>query len=131
MLQEKVADRKLIKSQQSEITRLTGQVQAYLQLVKRKQLSREEYNGRFNLLVHGIDGDENNSWETRCTTETKLKKILIDGLNIENVDDLQILDLHSLPQHPLYCNNAKVNRPIVFKLPTTTTNIGSEQTEAS
>ena len=131
MLQEKVADRKLIKSQQSEITRLTGQVQAFLQLVIRKQLSREEYNGRFNLLVHGIDGDENNSWETRCTTETKLKKILIDGLNVENVDDLQILDLHSLPQHPLYCNNAKVNRPIVFKLPTATTNIGFEQTEAS
>ena len=34
--QEKAADRKLINSQQSEITRLTGQVEGYLQLVKRE-----------------------------------------------------------------------------------------------
>ena len=114
--QEKAADRKLINSQQSEITRLTGQVEGYLQLVKREQLSREAYSKRFNLLVHGIDEEENNAWETRSTTETKLKKFLIEGLNIENVDDLQILDLHRLPQHPLYRNNTKVNRPIIFKL---------------
>ena len=107
--QEKAADRKLINSQQSEITRLTGQVEGYLQLVKREQLSREAYSKRFNLLVHGIDEEENNAWETRSTTETKLKKFLIEGLNIENVDDLQILDLHRLPQHPLYRNNTKVN----------------------
>ena len=94
---EKAADRKLINSQQSEITRLTGQVEGYLQLVKREQLSREAYSKRFNLLVHGIDEEENNAWETRSTTETKLKKFLIEGLNIENVDDLQILDQHRLP----------------------------------
>ena len=114
--QEKAADRKLINSQQSEITRLAGQVEGYLQLVKREQLSRKAYSKCFNLLVHGIDEEENNAWETKSTTETKLKKFLIEGLNIENVDDLQILDLHRLPQHPLYRNNTKVNRPIIFKL---------------
>ena len=56
--QEKDADRKLINSQQSEITRLTGQVEGYLQLVKREQLSREAYSKRFNLLVHGIDEED-------------------------------------------------------------------------
>ena len=65
------------------------------------------------MLVHGIDEEENNAWETRSTTETKLKKFLIECLNIENVDDLRILDLH---RHPLYRNNTKVNRPIIFKL---------------
>ena len=69
--QEKAADRKLINSQQSEITRLTGQVEGYLQLVKREQLSREAYSKRFNLLVDGIDEEENNAWETRSSTDTK------------------------------------------------------------
>ena len=61
--QEKAADRKLINSQQSEITRLTGQVEGYLQLVKREQLSRVAYSKRFNLLVYGIDEEENNAWK--------------------------------------------------------------------
>ena len=39
--QEKAAGRKLINSQQSEITRLIWQVESYLQLVKRKQLSQK------------------------------------------------------------------------------------------
>ena len=116
MQQEKAADRKLINSQQSEITRLTGQVEGYLQIVKREQLSIKAYSKRFSLLVHGIDEDENNAWETSSTTETKLKNFLIEGLKIENVDNLQIFDLHRLPQDPLYGNNAKVNTPIIFKL---------------
>ena len=37
--QEKVVDRKLINSQQSEITGLTRQVEGYLQLIKREQIS--------------------------------------------------------------------------------------------
>ena len=93
--QEKAADRKLINSQQSEITRLTGQVEGYLQIVKREQLSIKAYSKRFSLLVHGIDEDENNAWETSSTTETKLKNFLIEGLKIENIDNLQIFDLHS------------------------------------
>ena len=36
--QEKAANRRLINSHQSEITRLTGQVEDYLQLVTREQL---------------------------------------------------------------------------------------------
>ena len=116
ILQEKAADCKLINSQQSEITRLTGQVEGYLQLIKREQLSRGTYSKRFNLLVHGIDEEKNNAWETKSTTEIKLNKFLIEGLNIENVDDLQIFDLHRLPQHPLYRNKTKVNRSIIFKL---------------
>ena len=68
------------------------------------------------MLVYGIDKDENNAWETRFTSENKLKNFLIDSLSIENVDELQTLDLHRLPQHPLYRNNAKLNRPIIFKL---------------
>ena len=98
MQQEKAADRKLINSQQSEFTRLTRHVEGYLLLGEREQQSREEYSKRFDLLVHGIDEDENNAWETRSTTETKLKKFLIESLKIENVDDLQILGLHRLPQ---------------------------------
>ena len=49
--------------------------------------------------------------------ETKLKNLLIEGQKFENANDLRILGLqHRLLQHPLYCNNAKVNRPIIFKL---------------
>ena len=68
------------------------------------------------MLVRGIDEDKNNAWETRSPTETTLNNFLFEGLKIENVDDLQILDLHRLRQYPLYHNNAKVNRPIIFKL---------------
>ena len=95
---------------------LIGQVEAYLQLVKREQLSREAYNKRYNLFVHGIDENKNNAWETRSTTETKLKNVSIEGLKIENIDDLQIIDLPRLPQQLLHRNNAKVTRPIIFKL---------------
>ena len=66
------------------------------------------------MLLHGIGEDEDNAWEARSTTKTKLKNFLIEGVNIENADDLQILDLHGIPQHPLHRNNAKVNRPFIF-----------------
>ena len=59
--QEKVADQKLINSPQSKTKRLTGQVEAYLQLVKREQLSREAHSKRYNLFVHGIDENKNSA----------------------------------------------------------------------
>ena len=68
------------------------------------------------MLVHSIDEYENNAWKTKSPTETKLKNSLIKGLKIKNADDLQILKLQRLPQHPLYCNNVKVNIPIILKL---------------
>ena len=45
-----------------------------------------------------------------------LKKFLKDGLQIENPDQISIIDVHRLPQYPLFKNKVKINRPIIFKL---------------
>ena len=58
----------------------------------------------------------NVAWETRNTTNIIFKKFLSEGLKIENPEDLPLVDIHRLPQHPIYRNKVKVNRPIVIKL---------------
>ena len=81
-----------------------------------EKIRSEAYSKRFNLLVHGLPEDSNVAWETRNTTNIIFKKFLSEGLKIENPEDLPLVDIHRLPQHPIYRNKVKVNRPIIIKL---------------
>jgi len=46
-------------------------------------LMQESYNKRLNILIHGIEEDENQVWEKRETTNEKFENFLTDGLNID------------------------------------------------
>ena len=106
-------EHEVLVTQQTQITRLKGQLQQCKQVAERESLSREAYSKKFNLLVHGLEEDQNNLWENRATTESMLKKFLKDGLQIESPDQISSIDVHRLPQYPLFKNKVKINRPII------------------
>ena len=78
-------------------------------------IMQESYNKRLNVLIHGIEEDEGNAWEKREATVQKFKTFLNDGLNI-NPDDIELDDIHRLPQHPIKKNGKTMHRPIIVKL---------------
>ena len=116
LAKQRVEEREVMIKQQQMITQLTNQLQGYKQTTERENLSREAYSKRFNLLVHGLEEDQTNPWENRTVTENLLKKFFIQGLKMENPEQINIVDLHRLPQYPLFKNNKRINRPIIFKV---------------
>ena len=107
-------DYKLLESQQSQIDRLDSKMKDYFQSAEKESLSKEACSKRFNLLVHGLEEQSDSAWEKRETTENILRKFLAEGLKIDHPNDISIVDLHRLPQYPLFKNNVKLNRPIIF-----------------
>ena len=58
----------------------------------------ESYNKRLNVLIHGIEEDESNTWEKREETVQKFETFLNDGLNIDP-DDIELVNIHRLAQY--------------------------------
>ena len=81
----------------------------------REQISKEAYSKRLNLLVHDLVEDESVAWEKREETEAILNKFVTEDLQL-NPEQVKLTDLHSLPQHPIYKDKVKINRPIIFKV---------------
>ena len=79
-------------------------------------LLQESYNKRLNILVHGIKEEDNNVWETREETIAKFRNFVREGLKIEDPEDIEYVDIHRLPQHPVSRLGKKVHRPIIIKL---------------
>ena len=79
---------------------------------------QESYAKRLNILIHGIKEDikEDHPWEKREETVTKFQNILKDGLKIDETDDMEFVDIHRLPQHPISSKGKAINRPIIVKL---------------
>ena len=67
-------------------------------------------------MVHGLEEQSDSAWKKREMTENIFRKFLAEGLKIDHPNDYSIVDLHRLPQYPLFKNNVKLNRPIIFKL---------------
>ena len=109
-------DYKLLASQQSQLDRQASKMKDYFQSAEKENPSREAYSKRFNPLVHGLKEQSDSAWEKRETTENILRKFLADGLKIDHSNDISIVDLHRLPQYPLFKNNVKLNRSIILKL---------------
>ena len=78
-------------------------------------IMQESYSKRLNVLIHGIKEDEGNAWEKREATVQKFKTSLNDGLNI-NPNDIELVDIHRLPQYPIKKNGKTMHRPIIVKL---------------
>ena len=78
-------------------------------------IMQESFNKRLNVLIHGIKEDEGNAWEKREATVQKFKTFSNDGLNI-NPDDIELVDIHRLPQYSIKKNGKTMHRPIIVKL---------------
>ena len=108
--------RKRCDEQEQKIAELTDETKNYIEAIKRNQLSRDAYNKRFNLLVHGLKENLDINRETHTLTNSIFQNFLTEALQLEKANDLKVVDVHRPPQHPLKTNGVKVNRPIIFKL---------------
>ena len=100
---------------QEQLDQLSAYCKNYFRELERINVSSEAYSKRFNLLVHGLSKDANSAWESREKTEEIFRSFSSEGLHLEDPKKVNLVDLH-LPQHPVYKNGIKVNRPIIFKL---------------
>ena len=78
-------------------------------------LMKESYDKRLNILIHGIQEDNNNVWKKREKTIKKFQDFLKNGLKI-NPNEIKLSDIHRLPQQPITKNARPVHRPIIVKL---------------
>ena len=119
-----------VKSLQSNQDKLYAQVRMHadelsrvIDLTEQQQLEaskmklqNEAYSKRLNVLIHGIVKDQKNLWENRDTTVKLFKKILTDGLKIDDPNELPLVDIHRLPQRLLYNEKGRVNCLIIIRL---------------
>ena len=100
--------------QQQKITQLTNQLQGYKQATERENLSREAYTKRLNLLVYRLEEGQTDPWENRATIKKTTKRIFQPRIETGTPGQVNVVDLHRLPQYPLLKNKERLNRPIIF-----------------
>ena len=76
---------------------------------------KESYDKRLNILIHGIQEDNNNVWEKREKTMEKFQDFLKNGLKI-NPNETKLSDIYRFPQQPITKNGRPVHQPIIVKL---------------
>ena len=76
---------------------------------------QDSYNKRLNILIHGIEKDKDVAGKTHEHTFKKFDEFLTTALKID-LRDINVVDLHRLPQTPLIMKNKNVNRPVIVKL---------------
>ena len=89
--------KKRCDEQEQKIAKLTENCQNYFEAIKREQLIGDAYNKRFNLLVHGLEENPDNNWETCAQTNSIFRNFLNEALQLEKANDLKLVDLHILP----------------------------------
>ena len=75
-------------------------------------LMQESYNKRMNILIHGV---EENVWENHQQTLQKFDNFLKEAVHIDP-KNVEVADIHCLPQKPVIRRGVKVTRPIIVKL---------------
>ena len=83
---------------------------------KKDMIMKESYDKRLNVLIHGVKEDVSNAWEKREETMAKFREFVREGLNIEDPDDIEIVDIHRLPQHTVMRQGRRFHRQIIVKL---------------
>ena len=118
----------IIEKTQQNLEKSVQNLQAEIHQIARNQaklqhdtqldlLNKDLYSKRFNFLIPGIPENSDDVWESRNVTEKLFKNFLIEGLNININDEIKIIDVHRLPQYPIFFENkVKINRPIIVKL---------------
>ena len=91
------------------------QLEGDLPAAKSDEIVKEAYNKRLNLLVHGVSESVDNIWESREVTLQLFIQLMTQGLKL-NMKQINIIDIHRLPQRPIFNRGTRVTRPIIVKL---------------
>ena len=81
---------------------------------QKEALIKESYSKRLNLLIHGVQENNDSLWETRDNTIDIFNHFLLEALKLDPTL-ISVIDIHRLPQQPIFRNGAKVTRPIIVK----------------
>ena len=81
---------------------------------QKEGLVKETYSKRLNLLIHGIEEDQDTALEAKDKTTKLFNHFLQQALKLDPTS-ISVVDIHRLPQHPVYKNRIKVNWPIIIK----------------
>ena len=90
----------------NEFNHLENQFKKQIESVYEENLMKETYDKRLNLLIHGLEESETNAWETKDQTTKIFHDFLTKGLQIDPTS-MNIIDIHRLPQRPIFVNKAK------------------------
>ena len=71
-------------------------------------LMQDSYNKCLNILFHGIEEDKDDAWETNENILKKINDFLTTVLKID-LRDINVVDIHRLPQPPLIMKSKKIN----------------------
>jgi len=74
---------------------------------------QDSYNKRLTFLIHGFE--ETSAWETRSESMNVCETFLSEALDLDPAN-LSIVDVHRLPQRPVFKDSEKVDRLIIVKL---------------
>ena len=89
-----------------EFSDLENQFKKQIELIYKENLMKEMYDKRLNLLIHGLlEESAASTWETQQITQI-FHEFLYKGLNIDS-NSMNIIDIHRLPQRPVFANRAK------------------------
>ena len=89
-----------------EFSDLENQFKKQMELIYEENLMKEMYDKRLNLLIHGLEESAASTWETKEQTTQIFHEFLSKGLDI-NSNSMNIIDIHRLPQRPVFANMAK------------------------
>ena len=84
---------------------------------KKLEWQREFYSKRLNLLIHGLDEVSSSAWKTKTQTLDIFNKFMTDRLGLDP-KSISLVDIHRLPQRPIFKQGSNITRPIVIKLAT-------------
>ena len=86
--------------------------------MKKNAQMKESYEKRLNILVHGLR-DTDSPWEKREESLTLFHDFMRDGLNIDDLTSIAVVDARRLPQRHKYKKGTRICRPLIVKLATT------------
>jgi len=68
-----------------------------------------------NILIHGVEEETDSLWETHDQTRAIFENFLVEAVKID-LAQVDIADVHRLPQSSVYRYGHKKTRPIIVKL---------------
>jgi len=99
---------------EARILQKIGKLKNFYNSIVKDSLVKEAYNKRLHLLFHVIRESEISPWESKNETKDIFNHFLINVLKIDPAQ-LHPVDLHRLPQRPVYKDGIKSTRPIIVK----------------
>ena len=86
---------------------------------EKAQIMQELYDKKLKFLIHGTKENSDSPWEKHKESLDKFHNFLKNGLQIEDPDAVEVVDIHTLPQHLVERFGRNVVRPTIVKLLTT------------